>query len=512
MNQLKQAQKYHETGLNVIPIRIPGEHYESKGKEHIATGKEPRIRWKEYQFRPQTRKELDKLFDQPDNNIAVLSGPVSKNLLILDHDDKDKYIDLHRKNSYFRHLADNTLSDRTRRGRHLWLFTDKPAKTSKNPELGIDLKGHRSYCVSPDSVWKHGRIQGRYLFTEMNEILQVQIEDLAFLGVEPLEHWDTDWLGLGYKYFLILQGETGGYKTRSDAECALVLNQISNGEPFEHIQEIFRRYTSTKTHYQEHKEPEKYLQLTYEKAQKYYLENQRDFDKQINHAMQTAKHLDFRTHSDPYVLLSILQKAKETGKLFLDLSVRNLAEMANLSISTVSNSLNRLAEAGFIHKELSGHYDHAARYAVNISSLLQKPNTPTQPCAAMVCSKIAINPEREIGKDVFTHYGLGKSGYKVIQILKGCEKLSIPEICRLTGLAYNTVKSKLKELPCEVLKDGRCSKYTLRLDQLDLDRIAERKGVAGRKNGLKKQHKVQRAGYQAYLLSKSEKKNNKKVG
>ena len=124
----------------------------------------------------------------------------------------------------------------------------------------------------------------------------------------------------------------------------------------------------------------------------------------------------------------------------------------------------------------------------------------------MVCTEIAINPEHEIGKDVFAHHGLGKSGYKVVEVLKEGEQLSISEIQDRTGLAYNTVKTKLEDLPVVGVKVGRCKKYTLQLDRLDLDRIARRKGVAGRKKKLKQKHKVDREGYQDFLLSDRGKK------
>jgi predicted transcriptional regulator len=502
-NQLKQAEIYHKMGLNTIPLHVPGEEHDNK----IYTGKEPRVKTKPYFNRYQTSAEVKKIFTlEEQNNIGIVCGICSKNLVVLDFDSLAKYMDLYRKNSYFRWIADNTILTRTRRGVHVWIRTNVPAKIGKKREFALDIKGQNSHTVEPNSIYKYGRQVGEYLFEHFNEILELPIEKLDFLNVRPSPVSDHNWLNIGHKNHTILQGDKAGYQSRSEAEFSFVLNQISNGEPFDYILELFKRMAADNTHFKENADPIAYLQRTYQNAEKYYLENQRDFDKKINQAMHTVKHLDFRTHSDSFVLLSLLQKARETGKRFIDISIRAIAEAVNISTGGASNSLKRLCDAGFIHKELSGHYDQAARYAILLESLLQNVNTPTHSCSAMVCSPIAINPERDAGKDVFTHYGLGKSGFKVVEALKGGETLSIPEICKCTGLAYNTVKSKLKMLPCEIVKEGRSSVYTLEVNKLDLDQIAERKGVAGRKELLKKRNKMEQVGYQAYLLSDRGKK------
>lgn len=510
-NQLNQALKYHEMGLNVIPLRLPGESYESHEKHKTASGKEPRIRWKPYMDRPQTEPEIIRMFEQ-DSNIGVIGGRPSKNLAIFDHDNLKMYVELYQKNSYFRYLADNTLSDKTYRGIHLWVFTDFPVRTTKNKELKLDIKGQKSYCVAPTSIWKHNNAQGNYLFERPSEILQVKTKDLAFLGVEPLLYAGDDFLGLGQKNYSILNGDKLGYETRSEAEFALIVKQISNGESFEYVQELFRRYASTASHYHEHDEPERYLKRTYEKAFSFYKQNISNFDQMIIQAMRYVYSIDFRTHSDRAVLLSILQTAKEANKLNIGLSMRQLAEKSNISLWTARNSLSRLQTDGWIKKEVEATRELSAEFLIE-QSALQKPYTPTHSSFPLECMENAIrnpmeciqnaiqNPERGIGADVFAHYGLGKTGYKVVSFInEHSGEFSIKDMSEQTGLCFHTVKSKLNYLDLETVKRGRTTFYKMRrIGKEELERIANVKGVSGRRDKLKAEHLRERKAYREYL-------------
>lgn len=514
-NQLDQALKYHKMGLNTIPLYRPGEQHKNK----VSDGKNPRVKIKPYFHRLQSVKEIEKIFTlAEENNIGIIAGIPSKNLVILDFDSRKKYLELYQKNPFFRWIADNTIITKSYRGVHVWIFVDVPTKTSKNSELKLDIKGQSSYAVEPHSIYKRGYQIGEYLFEQLNEILKLPIADLSFLGVEAAPFADHRWMDLGYKHYSILQGEKAGYDSRSEAEFSFVLNQISNGESFEYVLELFNRLAADNTHFRQHKDSEQYLQITYDNALEVYPKKLRKFDRNILQAIQITKTLSFRTHSDQAILLCILQKSRETGKQFLDLSCRDLAERANLSKDTASNSLKRLQEAGFIHKELDGHYDQAARYALNIESICPKSDTPAHLSSCMVCPDMGTsNPVRDMGNDVFAYRGLGKTGWLLIQFLNENvgRKLKLSEIVSGSGISRTTVMRKLEDFEgfFEIERRSRTTLYTLtrRVEKADLEKIAEIKGVAGRKEKMKRRHRQEREGYKEYLAYEREMQNRRNV-
>jgi hypothetical protein len=523
----EDATKYHEKGINVLPIRAPGETYrDRRGKERTSNGKTPRYPWKEYQTRTQTRNEVLGLFPEDKaSNVAVIGGAVSGNLLILDFDDLEKYIELHKRQSAFRYLADNTLSDRSRRGRHLYLRTDAPAKRGKNPELGLDILGQGSYAVAPRSVWKRGTQIGEYLFDQWNEILYVSLEELSWLGVKSAPYAFHDYLGLGYTGYRILQGENpeNRYASRSEAEQALIVRLVALGEPLEYVQELFRRFAGEHTHYREHSDPVGYLTTSYERAQSYYALHARTFDRMVNNAMRAARETEsFRLESDRTVLLVVLHEARRARAGYLDLSVRSLAEAANISHMTATRALHRLQGAGYLTRKHKAQFSSAASYQVDFAKLLHT-NTVGggydgvyQNCKSQ-CEfeeTAESNPERELGVNAYAWGALNKTGAKIVTYLnrtKG-EWSSIGEIQTATGTAYNTVKTKLGMLADWIESAGKHPvKYRLNreISRGDLDRIAQRMGTAGYAEKRKKQHDEDRKSYQTYLRWKEIRKENR---
>jgi len=94
--------------------------------------------------------------------------------------------------------------------------------------------------------------------------------------------------------------------------------------------------------------------------------------------------------------------------------------------------------------------------------------------------------------------GLNKTGFRVFQCLNSSvgKPLSVKEITAITGLTFPTVKRKLVDME-EFLtesKEGRTTKYcfTRKIEPGDLEGLARRKGVAGRREALKEQHKKDR--------------------
>jgi hypothetical protein len=88
---------------------------------------------------------------EPDaeRNLGVVCGKESNNLFVIDFDDIESY-----ENSELKHIFEDTLVVSTKRGRHIYLYYDKPIQTKKF-EHG-DIKGQNknsgSYVVAPGST------------------------------------------------------------------------------------------------------------------------------------------------------------------------------------------------------------------------------------------------------------------------------------------------------------------------------------------------------------------------
>jgi len=78
MNEtLEYALFYVSYDLSVIPLK-PGE-------------KVPIVRWEKYQQEAPTIDEIRKWFEGANNNIAIVCGKVSGNLVVIDFDDTEIY-------------------------------------------------------------------------------------------------------------------------------------------------------------------------------------------------------------------------------------------------------------------------------------------------------------------------------------------------------------------------------------------------------------------------------------
>ena len=145
MNEtLEYALSYVSYGLSVIPLK-PGE-------------KVPLIEWKQYQKEPPAITEVQKWFKDNDNNIAIVCGKVSKNLVVIDFDDTEVYEKFMKElDAELKDIIENTWLVKTGKGYHIYLRvnTDKPVKTGKLPK--IDIKGEGGYVVAPPSLHPSGK-------------------------------------------------------------------------------------------------------------------------------------------------------------------------------------------------------------------------------------------------------------------------------------------------------------------------------------------------------------------
>ena len=113
-NTFELAQRYHKLGFSVIPcFQLPG---------NIQKSKQPLVKWKEYQKKKATEKQLKSWFHGKKTNIAIICGSISDNLLCLDFDHPEVY------NLFIKHKPEykDTATAKTGKGYHVLFKTVEP--------------------------------------------------------------------------------------------------------------------------------------------------------------------------------------------------------------------------------------------------------------------------------------------------------------------------------------------------------------------------------------------------
>lgn len=152
---VEYAREYIRMGLCVIPLR--------------PRSKEPLIPWREFQKRRPTLEEAEKWFVNTLNNLAILCGTISGNLIVFDIESLKKYEEVRRKieeklgEDIARIIFDTWVVGTGGGGVHVYL------KVIASPELfkeyfrtkirlidGVDVKGEGGYVVAPPSIHPNG--------------------------------------------------------------------------------------------------------------------------------------------------------------------------------------------------------------------------------------------------------------------------------------------------------------------------------------------------------------------
>jgi P4 family phage/plasmid primase-like protien len=156
------AKRYLEMGLSVIPLR--------------PRDKKPNLsQWEQYQTRRATEKEIESWFKDTDNNVGIVCGKVSGNLVVVDFDDERAFRYCFSQGDG---LAEKTLCARTSKGVHVYLRLEETTKkttlratsgTGKaKPSLPVDIQGEGGYVVAPPSIHPTGK--GYAFISEVSEI------------------------------------------------------------------------------------------------------------------------------------------------------------------------------------------------------------------------------------------------------------------------------------------------------------------------------------------------------
>jgi hypothetical protein len=160
------AKRYLEMGLSVIPLK--------------PRDKPPNLsEWKQYQTRRATEEEIDSWFKGTDNNIGIVCGKVSGDLVVVDFDDERAFRYCFSQGGG---LAEKTLCARTSKGVHVYLRLEETTKKTTlravggagkaKPSLPVDIQGEGGYVVAPPSIHPSGKG-----YTFINEVSEIAVID-----------------------------------------------------------------------------------------------------------------------------------------------------------------------------------------------------------------------------------------------------------------------------------------------------------------------------------------------
>ena len=163
--------QYVAAGFSLIPIK--------------ANDKRPAIgTWEPYQEQRPTSQELREWFGADDKNVAIVCGPVSGNLGILDIDN----VELAEAMDSDVHLQASTTLVRTPRG-GLHVYVYETSATSRSTPLvpgTADYKGAGGYVLAPPSS-----VNGRFYKAHTNGAI-MKVEDGRKWAIETLRAFDVE--------------------------------------------------------------------------------------------------------------------------------------------------------------------------------------------------------------------------------------------------------------------------------------------------------------------------------
>ena len=164
---------YLRLGFSLIPLK--------------PRSKEPAVSsWKTYQERRPTDGEIGG-WKRLNGNLAVVTGSVSGNLVVMDFDDYGVYEKVFPKHG---ELERATFVVKTSRGVHVYIRSAKePGQTEKYKDTKFEYRANGSYVVAPPSTHPDGCEYRRIGVFEVIEVADAKEEKaliLKKLGVNPL--------------------------------------------------------------------------------------------------------------------------------------------------------------------------------------------------------------------------------------------------------------------------------------------------------------------------------------
>jgi hypothetical protein len=391
-------------------------------------------------------------------------------------------------------------------GRHIYIqvseaYEGSSLSLSRQTGAGEFRYGPGAYVVAPPSSVSG---QGSYnqISGDFANLPEIHVHDIrSILGAPHLLAREME----QQKYpsrlaWKILRGVIPPkYRSRSEAEQALILSLINSGFDFSDIQGFFMRYPAAGKFQELYSinpgRAMRYLRISYGNALK--------FSENISPGRQLAlKAITWAVNHpwpgrtggyDREIYLAHTQIAHRSGSTIYAASSRTLAELANMSHMAASNGTRRLIGQGLIHKEVSAVANLANQYRLTEQPLLHSVNIPLEG---------RITPAH----DVFSYQGLGKTCKQIWEALEK-KHLSINELVEITGRTPQTIKSNLQKMTCiPDFETGELISLVSKVDEkwtrnsdISLDYVGELLGVNGIMKQRRQLHEIQRELHQQGL-------------
>lgn len=296
----------------------------------------------------------------------------------------------------------------------------------------------------------------------------------------------------------ILKNQSGRtYKSRSEAEFAMILGLINAGFTYEKIKgfflinqppkfwELFGTYDVQAFAYLDH---------SIKNARKWAEENESEGRKIASEIRQRILTISWKREyglNSRVVLLAHSQIAYRCGKLEYIASSRGIADIANISESSAARGTNTLVEKGFLDLIDPAVVYFAAKYRIKqIDTLSQLVlNTAVGDCIDLLTH------------DAFRREALGKLSGEIFLALSQ-RSMPVSQLCRYTGRSESAVRRALKKSESLSNQDQEIGFHFevdkrgfWKLSLKDLNEAASRLGVFGKKFAQIRKHKRERTLY-----------------
>lgn len=507
------AQKCLRDGLSLIPLK--------------PRTKQPKAAWKQYARRMPRQEEVSEWFSGKEClNVGVVCGAVSGNLVVIDFDTEDA---IKRYRDWIEEMSSKTLTVSTGRGLHVFLRTREAVRSTTFE--GGDVKAEGSYVAFPPSLHPQGAHYAQVSDGDTNEILQWPSYTLPMVELHPVSklngpaiHDQDVSSEVTHESPTSIQEFSGElrrfvrhnertpsscYKSRSEAEMAVVVKLAAKGYSLQDLEDFFESNFRSRAHYKSLKgaERKRYLSRALRNAIAYLADRKqktvqaREIIQKVLACCKNTFDFQGRTRrSDSVVLRHVLTKTCALN-IFekLAIPVRETAEQTGLSRTTTQKALRRLCAHGLILRVPTDTSNGtAALFNVNIAKLGQLQHIS----GGGDKLQVSQNSKLAIAHDAFRHKALGKNGHAILSSLINLPGQSLKEISANTGGSYSGVSRKLKQMMKSgiVIRDRK--RYSVR-DNFDLDGAARIFGTSGQAAVQKAFHNLERKQHIVFQVFRS---------
>lgn len=289
-----------------------------------------------------------------------------------------------------------------------------------------------------------------------------------------------------------------GYKTKSEAEQALLTSLVNAGFGFADMLDLFNRHPCAGKYAElkakSAKNAERWLRHSFNEAAQWAKTHESPARQKAQAAIAWAESRAWpgRTGAvDRLVFIAHIMIAYKAGRLVYAAACRDLAEQAGISRMTATNATHRLCNVGLLAIESPATVDCATLY--RFGQGLDKLGHFLKAPIVRKCQPLSTN------HDAFRFAGLGKSAGEIWQVLQDAPA-TVDVLAEKTGRHAKTVKRALERmakladqltgeyLPMVASDDGKIY-HAL---PVDFDRVAHALGTAGAGQRQKELHAKER--------------------